>query len=253
MKTAVCYFTGTGNSLFVAERLKEMLPEAELFPIAELCRDSSALNDYDVIGIVFPVYFYGLPNIIKRFVSSFSFEGFKYLFAVATYGAMVGNALSSLKDEFSKKGLNLSYSSKVLMPDNYTVLFPLPNQKLIELRNASARQKCEKIANDIKSFKIKNPGILTLSIAKRLSGTDGERDRKFIMTAACDGCGKCVNICPVGNISMKNGKPQFHHDCEFCLACFHRCPQKAINYGAKTIRKGRYINPEANPDNREKA
>jgi flavodoxin len=38
MKTAVCYFTGTGNSLFVAERLSENLKEARLFSMAELER-----------------------------------------------------------------------------------------------------------------------------------------------------------------------------------------------------------------------
>ncbi len=244
MKTAICYFTGTGNSLFVAERLAENLKDATLFNIAELRGDSSPLKEYGVIGLVFPVYFYGLPNIVRRFAASFSFDGIKYVFAVATYGAMAGDALSSLKDEIAKTGMTLSYAAKVTMPDNYTISFPVPSEKMIELKNASARLKCEKIARDIQGFKRKIPVFSPFAITRHFSGADREKDRKFIMTAACNGCGDCVKLCPVGNISMKNERPQFHHNCELCLSCFHRCPKKAINYGTKTIRKGRYVNPE---------
>lgn len=244
MKTAICYFTGTGNSLFVAERLKEELPDSTLYNIAQLRKDISVLKDCGMIGIVFPVYFYGLPNIIKRFVSSFSFEDTKYIFAVATYGAIAGGALNSLKDEIAKTGQKLSYSGKISMPDNNTISFPVQSRQMIDLKNASARIKCAKMAKDVKEFKRKIPAFSPLAIAKHFSGADKEKDRKFIMTAACNGCGDCVKLCPVGNISMKNERPQFHHNCELCLSCFHRCPKKAINYGTKTIRKERYVNPE---------
>ncbi|MCX7615242.1 MAG: EFR1 family ferrodoxin [Clostridiales bacterium] len=244
MKTAICYFSGTGNSLFVAERLAEHIPDSKIFNIAQLVRDNSPLNEYEKIGIVFPVYFYGLPNIIKRFVSAFSFEGIKYIFAVATYSGVSGDAINSLKNEVAKTGQLLSYASKITMPDSYTITFSVQSEQMIELKNRSARIKCEKIAKDVKESKRKIPAFSPLAVTKHFSGTDKEKDRKFILTAACNGCGKCARLCPVGNISMKNERPQFHHNCEFCLACFHRCPKKAINYGAKTIRKERYVNPE---------
>ena len=45
----------------------------------------------------------------------------------------------------------------------------------------------------------------------------------------CIGCGVCVNICPVGAISLKNGKavidPQV---CIKCGSCEGSCPVSAI-------------------------
>jgi len=42
------------------------------------------------------------------------------------------------------------------------------------------------------------------------------------------GCQNCSRICPVKNIKIVDDKPSWQHHCEFCLACFHWCPEKAI-------------------------
>lgn len=56
-------------------------------------------------------------------------------------------------------------------------------------------------------------------------------------------CGKCVAICPVNNIVLKNNKIEFLDKCVACLGCFHRCPTHAIIYKNKDNKK-RYINPK---------
>lgn len=35
-------------------------------------------------------------------------------------------------------------------------------------------------------------------------------------------------------------------DCTGCLACINYCPQKSIQFGKSTIKKGRYVNPKIN-------
>jgi ferredoxin len=55
-----------------------------------------------------------------------------------------------------------------------------------------------------------------------------QADRTFRVSGACTGCGICVKVCPVQNIEMVNGKPQWLHHCENCTACFHWCPTQAI-------------------------
>ena len=62
----------------------------------------------------------------------------------------------------------------------------------------------------------------------------------------CINCGECVVHCPLNNIEIVNGKPQFGKNCCGCFSCLHRCPTEAINIKNKTQHKGRYICPDYN-------
>ncbi|MDO8647090.1 MAG: 4Fe-4S binding protein [Candidatus Diapherotrites archaeon] len=46
----------------------------------------------------------------------------------------------------------------------------------------------------------------------------------------CDGCGTCVNVCPVNVYELKSKKavPVREKDCIECRACEVSCPKKAI-------------------------
>ncbi|MDW2798012.1 EFR1 family ferrodoxin [Clostridium boliviensis] len=45
----------------------------------------------------------------------------------------------------------------------------------------------------------------------------------------CVSCGKCVELCPLNNIILTDGKPIWGNDCTHCMACLHRCPTEAID------------------------
>ncbi|MBS6504078.1 MAG: 4Fe-4S binding protein [Clostridium sp.] len=49
--------------------------------------------------------------------------------------------------------------------------------------------------------------------------------KKFYATNACISCGKCENVCPLGNIQLENGKPNWGSNCTHCS------PKEAIEYG----------------------
>ena len=54
------------------------------------------------------------------------------------------------------------------------------------------------------------------------------------------GCSKCVELCPLNNIHLENGKPVWGKNCTHCMACICYCPKEAIEYGKKSRNKPRY-------------
>ncbi|MBR0544591.1 MAG: EFR1 family ferrodoxin, partial [Bacteroidaceae bacterium] len=116
----IYYFSGTGNSLYVAEHIADALGE-ELCPMT-----SPVTTDDSVIGLVFPVYAWGIPNVVERFVrkhrDSCLAAGAKkggYIYAVMTCGDDMGYADRVLE---SVLGRELDAAFSVLMPDVYICL-----------------------------------------------------------------------------------------------------------------------------------
>jgi NAD-dependent dihydropyrimidine dehydrogenase PreA subunit len=47
----------------------------------------------------------------------------------------------------------------------------------------------------------------------------------------CDGCGICVDGCPVHAVNLVNGKAAIARpeECDYCTECEALCPQQAIS------------------------
>jgi flavodoxin len=99
MGSVIYYFSGTGNSLVVARDIAIRLG-AELVSIPSVMDDEKIVSNSEVIGIVFPDYHSGLPNIIKRFLGKLDDLQGRYVFGVCTMGGDgPGLAMHYLKEE----------------------------------------------------------------------------------------------------------------------------------------------------------
>ena len=67
LKTEIFYFSGTGNTLALAKNLAAKLGDTKVSSITAL-RGQSVQVTTPTVGIVFPVYAFGLPRIVSRFV-----------------------------------------------------------------------------------------------------------------------------------------------------------------------------------------
>ena len=235
MATIFC-FTSTGNSLYTAKILAEKI-RAKVVPI----HDESIQIDDDVIGLVFPVYFWGLPRIVERFVAKIKpTNKDAYIFAIATCGGPVFGVLGELKKILLSKGTRLQYGKRLITVTNY-----LPEYKAKD--SVELWQKIDKeivkLADTINNRKYNR--VLSTTFVNRIiykMFPDENCDRLLTVAPACTGCETCKKVCPVKNITMRDGKPEFLHKCEHCLACVHHCPSQAIDWNRKTQGKGRYRN-----------
>ncbi len=250
MRTRIFYFTGTGNSLCIAKRLAEELGNATLEPVT---RADPVVDDAtDAVGIFFPVYGWGMPNIVAAFVDKLENCTGKYVFAVCTYGGTLFASLRTIQRGLRKKGIDLAAGFGFRMPVNYipmfTVLSPEKREKVLKKAftkvGAIAPLIKERKKAAIETWKVPVINGLLLSMHGPMMAHVNEEDRKFVTDTSCDGCGVCAKVCPVRNVTLAGGRPVWNHSCQECLACLHWCPKKAINFGNTPEKRGRYHNPE---------
>jgi ferredoxin/flavodoxin len=246
MNTAIYYFTGTGNSLAIARDMARELGDATVIPIPRALREGVD-QSFDRIGIVFPVYIWGLPLIVSRFINKLSDPG-AYYFVVADFAGMACSTLAQAQRLFRGKGLKLSAGFGIRMPGNYTPMYgAVPDRKQKKMFDAG-RMKIRKIAEAVRE---KKDGILEddfLLLRWLFSGIFyrfsvphiPEMDKTFWVDERCNGCGICQQVCPVENVQVSEGKPRWRHACEQCLACLQWCPpggpaERETDAGQKTV------------------
>ena len=238
MSTIFC-FTNTGNSLAMSKQLADLI-DAE---VISMTGDPVDCND-NVIGFVFPVHFWGLPLRVEHFVERLNITNKSaYVFTVITYGGVFRGASGELKNLLENKGIPLQYSKKVKSVENYIPRYKVKDTEELHL---NAHAAIESIAFDItqrKTCKAERFTFLNRLFKGMFPAKDPANDLKFNVSDACNACGSCARVCPVGNISMVDGRPTFLHGCEHCITCMHACPVGAINWMDKTQNKARYRNP----------
>jgi ferredoxin len=251
METVIYYFTGTGNSLWAARQLAAHLPEASLRPMAPLARAGGRVRtDAARVGIVFPVYFFGMPSLAARFAGMLDLSESRYVFATATMGGMGGTTtIRQLDGILSANGKGLDAGCAVRMPGNYVLGYSPPDPAKQKELFGNAEATLAGFAESVKERRKDLPGpavvaglIHAVWYPRFISSLPGS-DREFTVSEACTSCNTCVQVCPVENITLETGKPVWHHRCECCLACIHACPVEAIQHGAKTAGRARYRHP----------
>lgn len=247
MENVIFYFSGTGNTRWAAKKMSEKLGDCELINIAEYDYRDRVIAKR--VGIMFPVYFWGIPNIIKEFIKQVRIDGKPYLFEVHTMGGYDGITVLQMTKLLADRHLNLDASYRFKLVNNCIVnerFFTIPEEKgvrkLFEKAEKSMNQYVKKIFAKENHF-YKEPIIYKLwhKTGFNLNETEGalnpERGKNFELSNRCTGCGTCESTCPVKNITIKDGKPEWENHCEYCLACIHACPKEAINYGTSKGRK----------------
>jgi ferredoxin len=252
MDAEVYYFSGTGNSLFAAKEIAEKI-SGKLVSIPSVIDEEHIRTEAGVLGIVFPVYYAvndsGIPLIVSRFVRKLESINSKHIFAVCTCGYMPGATIENMAKLLKFQGGELAAGFILKMSNGALSLEK--QQKTLNDQKEKLNGVCEYIRVR-KKGKLETRGILRKIVLspllylaikpafsrryRKLSGSPRLpfsdlipiADRSFRVDSKCIGCGICAQVCPVNNITMVSGKPQWQHHCETCYACYTWCPQAAI-------------------------
>ena len=243
----ILYFSGTGNSRYIAERIAKITSD-EIISINDKLRnnDTSDITANDRLVFVVPTYAWRIPRVVRDWILKTNFKGATNTYFIMTCGSEIGNAEKYNKQLCNKKGFDYMGSAGVVMPENYILMFDSPEKDKIETIFSRADKKTERLANILlnnKPFKAPRNNIQD----KFMSGPVNMlfypmfvKAKGFVTDDKCTGCGKCVKVCPLNNIELKNGKPVWNNNCTHCVACISYCPTEAIEYGKKTVGKQRY-------------
>lgn len=251
MRTSIYYFSATGNTLSLARNLSSALGGADIRAVKDFREKEIVEDNSDIVVLCFPVYTFGAPRILEEFAAKLKVKDTALVYLCVSYGALLCDALKAFRNVAAKNGLSVSGGYGVHMPGNYQPMYDVLSDEKQQKLFAGQQEKIPVIAGAIlrgdKGRFEKNFGILGLLLSHGVHKSFAKQvrtmDKSFRLSDSCDGCGLCAKVCPVHNISIREGKPVWNHSCEQCLACFHWCPRKAIQQGSKSHRFGRYHNP----------
>lgn len=266
MKNIIFYFSGSGNSLYLARTLSEHLDASSLVPLLNYSGTIRDPENIDTIGIVYPVHMNALPKPVKRFLAETEFPPDTFTYVVAANGGYHGKAGTYLLHYLRKHDIELDAYFPVEMLNNTPkgvapkMFMTLDWEKRItekdkEEMHARAGDLLPKIitairnkdGSSLKEQQDEEHGFyyhfmkLTWKLSELMPPT-----LEFFLDDSCDGCRICEKVCTSGTIAIKDDRPVWQNDvpCNFCYACFNFCPRQAIYVEHYSKKLGRYHHPE---------
>ena len=150
MPNEIFYFSGTGNSLALAKSLAGKLGNARLTQIA-YTGEPEIISPAQKIGIIYPVYSFGMPKIVMQFINKLKVPPGSYGFAICNYGGMPGNAMKQTRQALASRNIKLNAGFGLVMPSNYLPFGGAEPEEKFQKKVSKAEKRLEDIARNIKA------------------------------------------------------------------------------------------------------
>lgn len=270
MSIKICYFSGTGNSYFIAKKINEYFEDSEMIPIVKALKDRNKAIEGQKIIIVFPIYALTIPIPVRIFLEEANFKNATYFCAIATRLGVKFSDFKRINKLIKPHKLNahfiINMGSNDVKVKNYKCPSDIELEKtaLEEINRITRVIKnnetvVEEDSNYIESLLYKDyrgkvlewavPKMMTCS--KYIGGVN-----YFYTNSKCNGCGICSKVCLSQKISIRDNQPVWCKKtlCYMCYACINYCPMKAIEIESIpgvpsfTYENERYCHPYAEYD-----
>ena len=243
----IFYFSGTGNSNYVAKRIADALGDA-LVNLNDRIKasDTSLVETGERVIIVTPTYAWRIPRVVRDWLLKTELRGARLAWFVMTCGSEIGNADKYNRELCAEKAISCMGTAQIVMPENYIAMFSAPQADEARQIVAKAEPSIDRAIAAIQSNQSFAPTRNNL-YDRFMSGPVNPIFYKFCVKAdaftvsdTCIGCGQCAKRCPMNNVTLKDGKPVWGRNCTHCMACICYCPVSAIEYGKKSVGQPRY-------------
>ncbi len=245
----VLYYSATGNTEYIAQELAKRLND-ECVNLLDRIKnhDYSDLHSDKPFVICAPVYVCEMPRFVSKHLKKQSFSGNKNVYFIFTSGGYCGISGQLAKCMFRKKRMNYCGRAEFKMPRNYVAndAYPMLEKNEVEERIINSYKKLAPVAKAIEhgeKLKARHIFLFETIITVPFNPVWTKfklRAKDFYSTDSCIGCGKCVKLCPLNNISLAEKKPVWGDYCSHCMACIGNCPTRGIEYGTITKEKEQY-------------
>ena len=245
----VLYFSATGNTEYIAQEIAKRLDD-ECVNILDRVKtdDNSVLHSDKPFIICAPVYVCEMPRFMSKYLKKQTFTGNKDVYFIFTSGGYCGISGQLAIWMFRKKKMRYRGHGEFKMPRNYVAndAYPMLSKEEVEERIINSYKMIAPAAETIQAGnKLKARHIFLFETIITLPFNPvwckyKLRSKDFYSTEACIGCGKCVKLCPLNNITLKDKTPVWGDHCTHCMACIGNCPTRAIEYGKITQEKEQY-------------
>jgi ferredoxin len=256
MNMEIYYYSGTGNSLYVAKELQKKIPGSHLLPIVRLLKNKNIKTTTHTAGFIFPNFCLTLPVPVHDFLKKVDLASTRYLFAVCTRGGSRSEAFDYMNIILKKQSKRLHAQLDINMPWN----IPFGEQDLVGANTEERMQHLDAVMhNKLTTFSqhiiskkeftenktnvhFEIPGWqkVLFSLSSKSFNYKSHRFMyqkllQFYSDSHCNGCGICENVCLSQKITMINKKPVWNKGikCYACFACINFCPRRAIQIDSK--------------------
>ena len=243
----VLYFTGTGNSRYLARRIAEGLemPLYDLNACIKAGNTAPVQTGRDVV-LVTPTYAWRIPRVVSEWLGKTALTRAERIWFVMDCGSEIGNAAGYNRQLAAQKQLQYMGTAQIIMPENYIAMFDAPQAEEARRIVAKAQPDIDRSIAAVREGRPFPPPHDRL-YDRFMSGPVNPifyacfvKSSAFTVSEACTGCGRCARRCPTNSITLRDGRPVWGKGCTHCMACICYCPTSAIEYGKKSLGKPRY-------------
>lgn len=246
----IIYFTGTGNSRFVAERIAQATGD-KVLDAAQYTRirETAAFTEDSRYIFVAPTYISAPPAAFMEFIRGSIFPDDAKAYFIMTAAGSMSVSPAFCEQIAADREFTYMGTAEVIMPQNYIAYFRMGTPELNRGKIESARQRIEELSGIINAgqrfpeTRLKRWEYISVKSVFKTYYRVFMSAKPFRVTEGCVGCGRCARICPLGNIEMKSGRPVWGKACTHCMGCINLCPEEAIEFGRLTRNKPRYHGP----------
>ena len=245
IRAAIIYFSGTGNTKFVACNMKKELEDRNIYTdLINIEKDTVLPCNYKYIIIGGPIYFDLYPDMLVNYIRKnlYGYTGRCMLFSTQSSN-IPSSAFQDVLDRASF--LNVKYCQYIQMPNNfYNFMFkktPKDEEKrrIKEAINLSSQALEEFLSG---KEKIYHTNFLKVCFARVVYKIFYPHMAKMLTKNIeidlnkCIHCRICEIKCPRKSIYLSD-KVSFNDKCLLCQRCMNSCPKNAFLYKNKVYDK----------------